>query len=133
MKKIFCIVALFCLALLLNLFSGFSNTDSNAIVSVQSIIEVEDNSSHENEVRFELSKELKESSCLLPRVQQSSNSSWVQRITRSDNKLLQFLLLKEHNLLRKVSETVSAYQTINHLSLLCRSGYHIYALRKIII
>lgn len=133
MKKILSIIGLLCLVLLLNPENRFSSTDSNAIVSAQSIIEAADDSSHENEVRFELSKDLQESSCLLPRIHQSTNGNWVQRITRSDNKLLLFLLLKEHNLLRKVSETVSAYQTTNYSSLLCRSGYHIYALRKIII
>ena len=48
-------------------------------------------------------------------------------------KAIQYFRLKEINLLRKVSEEVTICQTINFSTLLCRMGYHVYGLRKIII
>lgn len=81
-----------------------------------------------------LSSDLKESSCLTPRrAIQASNSTFNIRLFKSEEKTLQYFRLKEINQLRKVSESVSTCQTINVSTLLCRKGYHIYALRKIII
>ena len=50
-----------------------------------------------------------------------------------EEKAIQYFRLKEINLLRKVSEEVTICQTINFSTLLCRMGYHVYGLRKIII
>lgn len=81
-----------------------------------------------------LSNELKESNCLTPRRNiQASGFSLDLRIHKTAERLLQYIRLKGENQLCKVSENVSAYQTINFSSLLCRMGYHIYALRKILI
>ncbi|MFQ9020627.1 MAG: hypothetical protein ACLR6J_02995 [Parabacteroides merdae] len=54
-------------------------------------------------------------------------------ITEDRRKAIQYFRLKEINLLRKVSEEVTICQTINFSTLLCRMGYHVYGLRKIII
>lgn len=81
-----------------------------------------------------LSNDLKGSNCLTPRrVVQSGNNTIDIRIQKSAEKFLQLLRLKEENMLRKISEGVSLCQTINLSTLLCRKGYHVYALRKIII
>ena len=63
-----------------------------------------------------LSSDLKGCNCLTPRrsIQNVSNTLKI-------------------NLLRKVSEEVTICQTINFSTLLCRMGYHVYGLRKIII
>lgn len=81
-----------------------------------------------------LSSDLKGSTCLTPRrTIQASTSTFNIRLFKCEEKTLQYFRLKEINQLRKVSESVSTCQTINVSTLLCRMGYHIYALRKIII
>ena len=55
------------------------------------------------------------------------------RLLKIEEKAIQYFRLKEINLLRKVSEEVTICQTINFSTLLCRMGYHVYGLRKIII
>lgn len=81
-----------------------------------------------------LSSDLKGSNCLTPRrtIQNAGNTSNI-RLLKIEEKAIQFFRLKEINLLRKVSEEVTICQTINFSSLLCRMGYHVYGLRKIII
>lgn len=81
-----------------------------------------------------LSSDLKGSNCLTPRrTAQTSINTFDIRIQKNAEKILQIFRLKEANLLRKVSESVSICQTINRSALLVRTGYHVYALRKIII
>lgn len=81
-----------------------------------------------------LSNDLKDSNCLTPRrtVQATTNTLNI-RLLKIEKKAIQYFRLKETNLLRKVSEEVAICQTINFSSLLCRMGYHVYGLRKIII
>ena len=55
------------------------------------------------------------------------------RLLKIEERAIQYFRLKEINLLRKVSEEVTICQTINFSTLLCRMGYHVYGLRKIII
>lgn len=81
-----------------------------------------------------LSCELTRSKCLTPRrVVQSVNTSVNVRFLKILEKTIQYIRLKEVNLLRKVSEGVTIAETINVSTLLCRRGYHVYGLRKIII
>lgn len=82
-----------------------------------------------------LSNDLKEINCLTPRraMQATGNSTFNVRLLKIEEKVHQYFHLKEENLLLKISEEVVTYQTINISTLLCRTGYHIYALRKIII
>ena len=81
-----------------------------------------------------LTCDLKDSNCLTPRrtVQTVSNTINI-RLLKIEEKAIQYFRLKEINLLRKVSEEVTICQTINFSTLLCRMGYHVYGLRKIII
>lgn len=81
-----------------------------------------------------LSNDLKSSNCLTPRrtIQNISNTLNI-RLLKIEKKVIQYFRLKEINLLRKVSEEVTICQTINFSILLCRRGYHVYGLRKIII
>ena len=81
-----------------------------------------------------LSNDLKGSNCLTPRrtVQATTNTINI-RLLKIEKKAIQYFRLKEINLLRKVSEEVTICQTINLSALLCRMGYHVYGLRKIII
>ena len=71
-----------------------------------------------------LSSDLKGCNCLTP---------LNIRLLKIEEKAIQYFRLKEINLLRKVSEEVTICQTINFSTLLCRMGYHVYGLRKIII
>lgn len=81
-----------------------------------------------------LSNELKDTNCLVPRRSiQTSSSTLNIRLFKFEKKILQISYLKKTNLLRKVSEEVTTFQTIKFSTLLCRMGYHIYGLRKIII
>jgi len=81
-----------------------------------------------------LSSDLKGSNCLTPRrsIQNVSNTLNI-RLLKIEERAIQYFRLKEINLLRKVSEEVTICQTINFSTLLCRMGYHVYGLRKIII
>ena len=90
-----------------------------------------DDMQHKLEV---LSCELAGSNCLTPRrVVQSVNTSVNVRFLKILEKTIQYIRLKEVNLLRKVFEEVTIDETINVSTLLCRRGYHVYGLRKIII
>lgn len=81
-----------------------------------------------------LSNDLKSSNCLTPRrIVQPTTNTFNLRIQKGAEKVLQVIRLKEANLLGKVSENVTICQTINLSTLLSRMGYHVYALRKIII
>ncbi|MEG1749078.1 MAG: hypothetical protein RRZ65_06895 [Tannerellaceae bacterium] len=81
-----------------------------------------------------LSSELKESNALTPRRNIQTTSFTLDiRLHQGAVRVLQDYLVKGHDRLRQVSESVSISQTINYYTLLCRTGYHIYTLRKILI
>ena len=82
-----------------------------------------------------VNNELKNRSCILPR---QTSVQWVhspakERTSRAPGKTLQQLRLKRENHLRKVCEAVSDIQTMHYSALLCRRGYYIFALRKLLI
>lgn len=81
-----------------------------------------------------LSCDLKGSNCLTPRrtIQPSGNTFNI-RLQKIEEKASQYFRLKEIDLLCRVGEEVTICQTINFSTLLCRMGYHVYGLRKIII
>lgn len=132
MKRILHILGLLCFILLLNPEGGFSQV---GIVSSSEECKVteEDASTPQKETQFVLSNELKNSTCLAPRTLQVSNNSVIQRLSKNLFKQLNLYRLKEYNSQRKIWEFVSVCQTINYSSLLAGLGYHVYALRKIII
>ena len=81
-----------------------------------------------------ISNDLQDSHCLaLRRSSQITYPTSNLRLFRTELKAHQFFCMKKTNLLRKVLEEVSTYQSINYSSLLCRMGYHVYGLRKILI
>ena len=130
---------LFILTLLLGalLFSPDDNGKSRNIcdLSNQQEVIVKENSTNDMQHKLEtLSSDLKGSNLLTPRrtVQSSTNTVNI-RLLKTEEKAFQFSYLKEVNLLRKVSEDVITYQTIKVSTLLSRMGYHVFALRKIII
>lgn len=133
MRKVLSILSLLCAILLLSPKDGFSKQDCIPVKAQKSTFEEKDSDSHQKQMMFELSDDLKKSSGLAPRGFQIQNVSLIQRISKNATKLLQAINIKEDNILRKTREAVSASQTINFATLLCRSRYHIYALRKIII
>lgn len=81
-----------------------------------------------------LSSDLKSSNCLAPRrTIQNAGNTFNIRLLKIEERINQSFRLKKINLLRKVSEEVTTYQSIYFSTLLCRMRYHVYALRKIII
>lgn len=85
--------------------------------------------------QFEIiSNDFKNRNCLTPRrnIQTTSaipNPAKLLNTARS----FQAFRLKEKEQLQKVNEFVTECQTLNYSSLLACRGYHVYALRKIII
>lgn len=134
MKKVLSILGLLCAICLLNPGNG-SGTLAYAAGEVEENCTLQNRSSdsQQKQLIFELSDELKKSACVAPRGFQLPTFTPTERTFRNITRLVRIVQLKEENNLHKTSETVSVSQTINYFSLLCRSGYHIYALRKIII
>ncbi len=85
--------------------------------------------------RFEqIGKDMRNSNCLTPRRHVQSNYILSHfRTLRNMVRIIQDIRLKEANQLLRVTEYVTSCQTINYSTLLCRLGYRIYALRKIVI
>lgn len=107
--------------------------DHSVVASAETVMK--ENSASDSQQKFEIIRnELKDSKGLTSRrTVQTVNRTVSFRFQRSVEKLLQLLRLKEENSLRKISEEVSLRQTIHLSTLLCRKGYHVYALRKILI
>ncbi len=83
---------------------------------------------------FELiSKDLKSSHGIARRNIQTTNFNCCIKLHKNTIRLLQYLRIKETIQLQKVSEYITTCQTAKLSALLCRMGYHVYALRKIII
>ena len=118
-------------------FTAEESQDDTAVLLSQAqkdMITVEDGTTDMQHHLDILSNELKDTNCLVPRRSiQTSSSTLNIRLFKFEKKILQISYLKKTNLLRKVSEEVTTFQTIKFSTLLCRMGYHIYGLRKIII
>ncbi|MDR1676251.1 MAG: hypothetical protein LBR86_07275 [Tannerella sp.] len=82
-----------------------------------------------------LSNELKGHTCVLPRQTSGQGIHHIanKRTLRSLEKVLQQFRLRSENRLRKVSETISYCQILNYFTLLCRRGYYVFTLRKLLI
>ena len=111
-----------------------SSSTADALSKQQEAVMKEKSSSDINHHLQVLSSELKGSNCLTPRrvVQHTSNTLNI-RLFKYQEKFSQYFRLKGEDLLQKVSEEVTICQTTNLSTLLCRNGYHVYALRRIII
>lgn len=129
---------LFIVTLLLGALLFLPEEESKAAdhsVSARTETVMKENSASDSQQKLEIIRnELQESKGLTSRrLAQTVHPTLNCRFQKSAEKLLQLLRLKEENSLRKISEEVSLRQTIHLSTLLCRKGYHIYALRKILI
>ena len=111
-----------------------SSSTVDGLSKQQEAVMKEKSSSDINHHLQVLSSELKGSNCLTPRrvVQYTSNTLNV-RLFKYQEKFSQYFRLKGEDILQKVSEDVTICQITNLSTLLCRMGYHVYALRRIII
>jgi len=133
MKKILFIMGLL-LVTLLFIPDEQINSESNAMVEREAIMK-EKNAAEEMQHRIEkISKDMRGSNFLTPRrhVQSTYYSPHI-RVIRSAERIIQDIRLKGADRLQKVTEYESLRQTINYSALLRRLGYHVYALRKIVI
>ena len=133
MNKILHIIELLCLIFLMNPENGFSQIDSASLPTEQSEVIPNDMAEQQREMQFVLSNDLKSCTCLTPRTIQINCNTCFQRFSKNLFKQLNLCRVKEYNSQHKIWEFVSSCQTINYSSLLTRIGYHVYALRKIII
>lgn len=128
---------LFILTLLFGilLFSPQEETESNDIPMPNKVAVMKEKCAADMQYYLTvLSTDLKGSNFLTPRrTIQVTNYTFNLRIQKSAEKILRILRLKEINTQSKVSENLSTCQTINLSTLLRRMGYHVYALRKLII
>ncbi|MDR0749231.1 MAG: hypothetical protein LBF62_06640 [Tannerellaceae bacterium] len=109
--------------------------DSAALNKREAVV-LEKNAAKDMQHRFEIiSNDLRNSNFRTPRrsVQNTNISPDNNRVIQNLIRILQGFQLKGREQLRKVSEYVAECQTLNLASLLSRRGYHVYALRKIII
>lgn len=129
---------LFILGLLLTVlvFSPQEVTNSEEVAtSMKESFVIEKSAAADMQHRFEvISRDLRNSNCLTPRrhVQSTFRIPDV-RVVKTAVRFLQEIRMKGLGQLVKVTEYESLRQTINYSSLYCRWGYHVYALRKIVI
>lgn len=134
MKKLFCIIAL------LTIVFQFTSTNEASeqglgILTEREYAIMEENAATEVQHRLEIiTNDIKNSNCLVPR-RNIQTYQFVPRINVFKNtvRVFQDIRLKEAEQLQKVSKYISDLQTINYSILRSVKGYHIYALRKLII
>lgn len=81
-----------------------------------------------------LTSDMKNSNLLSPRrVIQTITYSFNLRTQNQVEKTVQYLRLKGHDLISKLLENNSITHHINYSALLARNGYHVFALRKLLI
>ena len=81
-----------------------------------------------------LSDEMKHSNLLTPRRAFVPLSCHLASRAHSQiGKNIQFWRLKEHELITKLLENEAIQHRVNYSTLLCRNGYHVFALRKLLI
>lgn len=132
MKKLFYLILLFCGIVLLNPNQFGSGNDKFAASNNEVIKEKNDCSDIQDRI-MTLKGDLNTSTCLTPRTVQLTPSLLCERISRLSEKILQYVRLKEENLLCKTSEGVALTESLLVSALRSSAGYHIFALRKIII
>ena len=132
MKKLFYLILLFCGIFLLNPDQFGSGNDKFAVSNNEVVKEKNDYSDIQDRI-MTLKSDLSTSTCLTPRTVQLTPSFLCERITRLAEKILQDVRIKEENLLRKTSEGVALTESLLVSALRSSAGYHVFALRKIII
>ncbi|MCC8152996.1 MAG: hypothetical protein LIP01_01535 [Tannerellaceae bacterium] len=128
------LIVLILTVFVLSLFGNSSEPENVRKVTYEKESLMKANPSNAEQSLERLSRDLKSSNFLAPRrnvqnFQQNQNIRIFQSITR----LLHDSRLKGEQELCKVLQFNSYCLTIKLSSLLCRKGYHIYALRKILI
>lgn len=134
MKNILYIVALLGIYLLFSP-SQEEVMSNDASVAGQEAVMKEKSSAADMQHRIEIiSNELKNSNGCTPRRNiQPTNSSHLTSLQKQLTRSMYEIRVKGADQLQKVSEYIAYCQTSNYSALLCRMGYHVYALRKIII
>lgn len=132
MRKLFYIFGLLCWLLVLGSENGFGRTE-NEFPQTQDTVPDEQAASEHTEKQFILSSGLENSNCLTPRTLQFNGNPVYQRAPKNILKQFHFLQLKEYDVQRKTHETTAVVQAIHCSTLLTGAGYHVFALRKIII
>ncbi|MDH6303748.1 hypothetical protein M2459_000080 [Parabacteroides sp. PF5-5] len=135
MRNILFITGILALYLLFTSYQPEETIGANRTLTEQGAVMQEKNALTDMHHRLEiLSNDLKSRNFLTPRRNvQTIHFNVNIKIFKNTLRTLQLFRLKEKEQLFKVSEFVSECQTINYTALLCRKGYLIYALRKIII
>lgn len=133
MKKFLFIIGLF-IAIFLFVTEKETNSDTCILAQREAIMK-EKNAATDMQHRLEvISNDLRNSNCLTPRRNvQTSYQVPALRVTKSAIRILHDIRLKGADRQQKVSEYVTICQTTNRSALLCNRGYHVYALRKIIL
>lgn len=133
MKNLIYLMLLFCGIYLLSPGHSGHNSRKHLNVSHNEVIKEKNDFSDMEACIMTLKSDLSASSCLTPRTIQLTSTSFCERFTRSEEKLLQEIRIKGVNLLRKISEEVLSAQSLQVSSLRSSAGYHVFGLRKIII
>ncbi|MDL2264843.1 hypothetical protein LJC57_04255 [Parabacteroides sp. OttesenSCG-928-G07] len=134
MKKLFFIIALLTIALQ---FTPNKETDKQNITrstESESVMKEENTATDVQHHLEVITNDIKNSNCLVPR-RNVQTYQFIPRINVFKNtvRIFQDIRLKGAEKLQKVSEYLSGQQTINYSILRSVKGYHVYALRKIII
>lgn len=99
----------------------------------QSVMEETEQANREQHIAI-LKDDLKNSNLLSPRrTLQSVSSQFHIRSQSQTEKNIQYFRLKGYDLMAKLLEEKSITHHINYSTLLCRNGYHVFALRKLLI
>jgi hypothetical protein len=115
-------------------FAEKSEGDGKFVPAVRENVSLTKNKDMDTQQRIELLRiELKSRTCILPRRTMQPDNHTIDRMFRSKEKTGQRIRLKSENRLWKVLETVSSHQTLSYYTLLCRKGYYVYTLRKLLI
>ncbi|MCD8043352.1 MAG: hypothetical protein LUH10_09840 [Tannerellaceae bacterium] len=132
MKKILVILTFFCSFLLLGSAEESGSNEFTVPGGKEDVLK-ENTSTTQQSIEI-LSKDLRSGNFLTPRRNvQVFNTSSHARVAQQINKLLRVLRVKGEDRLCRILEFNTYCQTVKLSSLLCRRGYHIYALRKIVI
>jgi hypothetical protein len=134
MKKLFFIIALLTIVLQFTPNKEENEQSTGRLTESESVMK-EENAATDVQHRLEvITNDIKNSNCLVPR-RNVQTYQFIPRINVFKNtvRIFQDIRLKGAEQLQKVSEYLSGQQTINYSILRSVKGYHVYALRKIII
>lgn len=133
MKQFLYIIGFLFTLLLLSPSEPKSNGSPIHLQETQSVMEETETANREQHLAI-LKDDLKNSNLLSPRrTIQNFSSNFNIRFQSQTEKNIQYFRLKGYDLVAKLLEEKSIIHHINYSTLLCRNGYHIFALRKLLI